>query len=86
MTGSITGIITACATVLIAVGGIITALAVLVPTLRKVDGVHTIVNQQRTDMQRYQRALLDALGEAGIDAPVDQSMPLPLPDDRSPPP
>ena len=40
----------------------------------KLDQVHVMVNQQRTDMQRYQTALVSALSEAGIPIPVDQSL------------
>lgn len=86
MTGSsIAGIITATATVLTALGGLILALAVFLPTMRKtaaiaeasrvaIDEVHVMVNQQRTDMQRYQRALIAALHRAGVEVPVDQSV------------
>ena len=80
---TVVGVITAFATALIAVGGVITALTVFLPILRqtratdrKVDEVHVIVNQQRTDAQRYQRALVDALHAAGVDVPADQSVPL----------
>lgn len=40
----------------------------------KIDGVHVIVNQQRTDLQRYQRALIATLKSHGIDPPADQSV------------
>lgn len=43
-------------------------------TVGKLDDVHKIVNQQRTDMQRYQAVLLDALTKAGIEIPPDQSL------------
>jgi hypothetical protein len=86
MTGSsIAGIITAVATVLTAAGGLFLALAVFLPTMRKtreiaeasraaIDEVHVIVNQQRTDAQRYQRALIAALNRAGVEVPADQSI------------
>lgn len=77
------GIVTAITTSMIAVGGLITAIGVLIPILRQtretkttVTEVHTIVNQQKTDMQRYQRALVAALHEAGVAIPDDQSLPL----------
>lgn len=81
-TGSSTaGIITASSALFIAVAGAITALTTLIPLLRrsksteaKVDEVHTIVNQQRTDMQNYNAALVRALSAAGIEVPVDQSV------------
>ena len=41
----------------------------------KTEEVHTIVNQQRTDMTRYNEALVRALRAAGIEVPVDQSIP-----------
>lgn len=76
MTGSsLAGIITAVASVLTAVGLVITAVGVLLPNLRATRDVHTIVNQQRTDMQRYQAALVAALRRAGVDVPADQSLP-----------
>lgn len=36
--------------------------------------VHTIVNQQRTDMLNYQRALVRLLNKHGIEVPEDQSI------------
>jgi hypothetical protein len=75
------GVITAVATVVTAIGGLVLAVAVLIPNLRasreaiaKVDQVHTIVNQQRTDAQRYQVALVRALRKAGVEVPDDQSL------------
>jgi hypothetical protein len=38
-----------------------------------VPSVHKIVNQQRTDMLRYQRALIVALKAHGVEVPDDQS-------------
>lgn len=73
-TSSVVGVVTALATLITAV----TALAAVLPTLfklrRDVKAVHTIVNQQRTDMQRYERALIAALKAAGVEVPVDQSI------------
>jgi hypothetical protein len=86
MTGSsVAGIITASATVLTAAGGLFLALAVFLPTMRKtreiaeesrqqISAVHVIVNQQRTDMERYIRALTAALRSAGVEVPADQSI------------
>jgi hypothetical protein len=78
---TLAGIITAISTLFIAVGGVITALTLLIPILRgtrenkaSIGEVHTIVNQQRTDSMRYQRALILALQEKGIDVPKDQSI------------
>jgi hypothetical protein len=75
------GIITASSTVLIAIGGIIATLTVFIPVLRtakstnaQVHDVHIVVNQQRTDMKNYQRALVKALVAAGIEVPEDQSL------------
>jgi hypothetical protein len=80
---TVAGIITAAATVITALGGLILAVAVLIPNLRtaratnkQVGTIHTIVNQQRTDSQRYQIALVEALKKAGIDVPIDQSLPV----------
>jgi hypothetical protein len=77
------GILTAIATILTAIGGIILAISVLIPILRntretsrQVGVIHTIVNQQRTDAQRYNIALREALRKAGVDVPIDQSLPV----------
>jgi hypothetical protein len=71
---TLAGIITAVSTLFLAVGGVITALTVLIPILRQTKATHKIVNQQRTDMLRFQRALIRALTDAGIAVPVDQSV------------
>lgn len=85
---SVAGIITAVATALIALGGVITAITVLIPILRgtrdnartidavhgQVAEVHTMVNQQRTDAMRYQERLVEALTAAGIPVPADSSL------------
>ena len=80
---TLAGIITASATVLTALGGVVLAISVLIPILRnsrttmaQVGQVHTIVNQQRTDSQRYIIALTEALRKQGIEIPVDQSLPV----------
>lgn len=82
MPGStLAGVITAVASVLTALGFVITAVNVLLPLLKtsrrnesQLKEVHTIVNQQRTDLQRYQVALVNALNAAHIDVPADQSI------------
>lgn len=74
---TVAGIITAISTVLTALGLVITAIAGLIRSRRietKVDTVHTIVNQQRTDAANYQRALIKALQVAGVEVPADQSV------------
>jgi hypothetical protein len=63
--GTVAGMVTAIATMVTAVGGIYLG--------RRVQEVHKIVNQQRTDMLQYQKALIAALTEKGITIPVDQS-------------
>lgn len=63
--GTIAGMITAVATMVTAIGGIYLG--------RRVQEVHKIVNQQRTDMLQYQKALMAALSAAGIAIPADQS-------------
>jgi hypothetical protein len=80
------GIITAISTAFVALGGLVTALTVLIPLVRrtrrteaKVDSVHTIVNQQRTDMQQYIADLKAVLRAAGVAVPVDQSLAPPNP-------
>jgi hypothetical protein len=81
---SLAGIIGAAAGVFTAFGGLIVAVTLLLPVLRntrknitKIDEVHTMVNQQRTDSQRYQVALIQVLKQHGISVPVDQSLPVP---------
>jgi hypothetical protein len=81
-------VITATATVITACGGLVLALAawrtaqrtkstevVARATEAKVEEVHVIVNQRFTDLQRYTEALTRALVGAGVDVPIDQSIP-----------
>jgi hypothetical protein len=68
-------IITASASAITAVGGVIVAFTVLIPSLRIAKGTHSLVNQQRTDSINYQNALIRALKDKGIDVPIDQSQP-----------
>ena len=70
---SVTGILTAAGSLLTGVAVLITAWRLLLPLLRSTREVHVMVNQQRTDMQRYQRALVAALQAAGVDVPADQA-------------
>jgi len=74
-------VITAVATAITAVGGLVLAVSVLIPTLRatrqavaNVAEVHTMVNQQRTDMLRYNEDLVNALNSAGVAVPTDRSL------------
>jgi hypothetical protein len=69
----LTSIVTAVAASLTAVGGVIVSITVLIPLLRTAKSTHHIVNQQRTDLQNYQRALIRALKAGGIEVPEDQS-------------
>jgi hypothetical protein len=64
--GTIAGLVTAGATMVTAVGGLLLAVKVIMPT-------HKIVNQQRTDMIRFQIVLIKTLQANGIDVPEDQS-------------
>lgn len=72
------GVISAIAGVITAVGGLYAALAVFIPAQRAakhtLDDVHKIVNQQRTDMTNFNRALIRALKDANVPVPVDQSV------------
>jgi hypothetical protein len=72
------GVISAIAGTITAVGGLFLALAVFIPAQRAnkatLDDVHKIVNQQRTDMTNFNRALIRALVDAGVQVPVDQSL------------
>jgi len=71
--GTIAGTITAVATLVTAIGGLLLALKVIMPSKRQVEEVHKIVNQQRTDMRRYITVLERAVTEGGLDMPEDQS-------------
>ena len=74
---TIAGIITAIGTFLTASALVVNAIAAWRRDRRieaKVDTVHTIVNQQRTDMQRYIRALSTTLKDNDIALPLDQSI------------
>jgi hypothetical protein len=72
---SAAGIISAVAAVVTALALVLGALPALLKVLKSTREVHVIVNQQRTDMTRYQAALIRALNEAGITVPIDQSLP-----------
>lgn len=74
MIAALAGIITAVAATITAVGGVIVAITVLIPMLRTARQTHTIVNQQRTDMRNWNRALVRALEAHGIEVPRDQSL------------
>jgi hypothetical protein len=69
------GIVTAIASGITAVGGIIVAMVVLMPALRIAKETHKLVNQTRTDALNYQNALIRALRAGGIEVPIDQSLP-----------
>ena len=71
----IAGIVSAIAACITALGGIIVTLWIFIPSLRTARSTHQIVNQQRTDLVNYSRALSRTLKEHGIDLPVDQSLP-----------
>lgn len=70
-----TGIITAIASGITALGGLVVAFTVLVPSLRIAKETHHLVNQGHTDSVNYQNALIRALKDRGIDVPIDQSQP-----------
>jgi beta-lactamase regulating signal transducer with metallopeptidase domain len=71
-----------------AIGVLITTITTAILTLRRVDtvkervekvkedvqGVHKIVNQQRTDMLAYQDKLVMAIRAGGMHVPVDDSI------------
>jgi len=71
--GTIAGMMTAFATLLTAIGGIVVTVKVLIPNHKVNESTHKIVNQQRTDMLRFQAALVKTLVAHGIDVPEDQS-------------
>lgn len=63
------------ALILSAVATLVTALAaaIVVVLRRDVAAVHTLVNQNRTDMLAYQQDLVEALQEGGLIVPRDKS-------------
>jgi hypothetical protein len=65
-----TGIITALTGLAIAIGGVIAAVRIQ----RKVDAVHVQLNSAKDASDRYQQDLRDALEQAGVKIPVDQSL------------
>jgi uncharacterized protein YoxC len=74
---TLAGIITSIGTVFTAISLVIAAVTGLIRSRKieaKVDTVHTIVNSQRTDMQRYIRAQTALLEKHGITPPIDQSI------------
>jgi hypothetical protein len=68
------GTITAIATLITAIGGLVLAFTVVIPLFKTAKSTHRIVNQQRTDMLNFQRALVRTLVEHGIKPPIDQSL------------
>lgn len=68
-------IITTGASVITALGGVIVAFTVLIPSLHIAKNTHTLVNQSHTNAINYQNALIRALKENNIEVPVDQSAP-----------
>lgn len=71
---SLAGAVTAFATVITALGGLVMAFGVLIPILRTTRSTHVIVNQQRTDMLRREAALKKLLAFHGIEIPEDPSV------------
>lgn len=78
--GTWAGLITAFFTMITAIGGAVVSFKVMLPNLRinrhvaKVaEETHVIVNQQRTDMMRFETVLKNKLAEHGIEIPEDQS-------------
>jgi hypothetical protein len=59
--------ITAITGLIVSIGGTWVTFKTIIPT-------HKIVNQEKTDRDNFNRALIRALDEAGIKVPVDQSI------------
>lgn len=70
---SLAGVITAFATLLTALGGLVVAIKVIIPMKTETKKIHTLVNQQHTDLIRRITVLTRALVKEGIDIPEDQS-------------
>jgi len=78
--GTIAGMVTAFFGMVTAIGGAWVTFRVFLPNYKKTIEtskqtieIHQIVNQQRTDMKRYQAVLVNALLAHGIEIPDDQS-------------
>lgn len=56
-----------------AITGLIVAVGGTVVTVRSIIPTHKLVNQQRTDMLRFQMVLINTLNDHGITIPEDQS-------------
>jgi hypothetical protein len=66
-------IITAVAACITAIGGVI--IAIRTGLVKKtLDETHVMLNQQRTDMYKYQEDLVKTLQDAGIAIPTDSSL------------
>jgi hypothetical protein len=66
----LTGVITALSGLAIAVGGLIAAIKIH----RKVEAVHIQLNSAKDASDRYEQDLRDALEQAGVKIPADQSL------------
>lgn len=75
--------VTAVASVLTALGGLLAVVLVLIPLLRTARSTHVIVNQQHTDLKNYQAALVRFIESQGLEVPLDQSAPHPAPQGRT---
>jgi hypothetical protein len=69
----ITALVTAFATCITAVGGVIIAIRTS-GVRRTVDETHALVNQRYTDLVTYQEKLTSTLQEAGVKIPGDMSL------------
>jgi len=74
---SVTGILTAVGALLGGLGVCLGAIPLLVSMWRTGRATHVIVNQQRTNMQAYQRDLVAQLEADGSKVPRDRSLPPP---------
>ena len=68
---TVVALVGAGAALVTAIGGLVASLTVFLPILREARAVHTLVNQQHTDMKRYQRLLVMSLRQHGIEVPDD---------------
>jgi hypothetical protein len=80
--GSVAGIITALTSLVVAIGGLLVSIKVLIPLKKTAEITHQIVNQKQTDSQAYQQDLRSALQEADVPIPPDKSLPE-VPDDAT---
>lgn len=74
MTSGWAATITAIATLITAIGGLLLSFTVFIPMFRTAKSTHKLVNQRFTDITNFNSALIRALNDNGVKVPIDQSL------------